>query len=326
MRIEKEIYPYFPETILTLLRNATEEYLNSVIEIRLRAGRPVLLVSLLKEGFLAKNGGITRECCEAYVCSKKELDQILQAMSKHSLYALGQELRQGYLTLDGGHRVGLAGKTAVEKDGLRAIQEIGSLNIRIAHEAKGCANSVMPYIRGKDGLCNVLIIAPPRAGKTTLLRDIARCLSNGDARHHGIQVSIVDERSEIAASIHGCPTVDVGIRTDVLDACPKDIGILMMIRSMAPQVIITDELGRREDALALEEALHAGVRMIASLHGASVEDAQRRPYIGGLIDRKYFDRYILLSTQPSIGSIQAIIDAKSETILFARDGGRTLCG
>lgn len=326
MRIEKEIYPYFPETILTLLKKAARDELNAIVEIRLRAGQPLLLLSQGKEGFLAKHGGIVEKFDEAYVCTKRELDQILQAMSKHSLYALGQELRQGYLTLDGGHRVGLAGKTAVEKDGLRAIQEIGSLNIRIAHEVRGCAKAVMPYIWDKHGLRNVLIIAPPRAGKTTLLRDIARCLSNGDVQHTGVQVGIVDERSEIAACVHGCPTVDVGIRTDVLDACPKDTGILMMIRSMAPQVIITDELGRREDAIALEEALHAGVRMIASLHGASIEDAKRRPYIGDLICRKYFDRYILLSSKPAIGSIQAVFDVQNETMLFTYSGGKMLCG
>ena len=184
------------------------------------------------------------------------------------------------------------------------------MNVRISNEIKGCAKNVISQIiRGDSDIRSTLVISPPCCGKTTLVRDIARMLSNGmdEPYFRGLNVGIVDERSEIAGCCNGVPSNDVGIRTDVLDACPKEKGIYMMLRSMAPRVIVTDEIGGPGDYVAVASAINSGVRLIATAHGRSIDETRARKEIGNMIDDRFFERYIVLSSSKGPGTVEKII-------------------
>lgn len=309
------IHRYIPKHLIELLMLVDKCVLENVIEIRLRVNQPVLLISPVMELVLKTNEQGTNE--NSYICKLSDLQKIMQMISKNSIYALEEELKLGFITIEGGHRVGFVGKAIMDHGHIKALKNISSLNFRIAKNIIHCAQPIIPYLIKGSHILNTLIVAPPRAGKTTLLRDLIRCFSNGCSFLKGVQVGVVDERSELAAVRDGVPCMDIGMRTDILDGCPKAEGILMLIRTMAPAVIVTDELGRKEDVVALAEALHAGVSVISTVHGSSVDDITNRPYISELIRQRYFERYVILMNKPSIGTIKKIIDAKTEEELFS---------
>jgi stage III sporulation protein AA len=323
------IYPYLPPSIVQILQRVKAGILTQVTEIRLRVNQPLSLVLHTGDVLLSPNGESTQNAADAYRCTQDDLVRTLQMMSRNSVYAMEKELQQGFLTLNGGHRVGLAGQAIVENNRVKTLKNICAMNIRLAKEIRGCADKIMPHILSSSGsVFNTLLISPPRCGKTTILRDIARQLSEGIPALHlaGLPVGIVDERSEIAACQDGVPTVNVGLRTDVLDGCPKAEGMLMLIRSMASRVIITDELGRREDAEAIQEALHAGVNVIASVHGRSISDIRERPFIGELIHHKYFERFVIVGNSPKPGTLEEIHGALPGEILFTGKKEVKICG
>jgi len=315
--LKKFIFPVLPPHLVTIISAVPIVHLAYLIEIRLRINRPLLLVLGSVDIMLNSRGDIVNDVTAAYLCTRDDINKILQIISKNSLYAFEQELKMGFLTIHGGHRVGLAGQAIVDGGEMKALKNISSLNIRMAREIKGCGDKIMPYIiTGENKVLNVLVISPPCCGKTTILRDLIRQISMGNKEFRGVQVGVVDERSEIAACKNGIPTVDLGPRTDIIDGCPKASGMLMLIRSMSPVVVATDELGRAEDVCAVREALHAGVSILATVHGRDMNEVLQRPYVGELIQSKYFDRYIILSDKPKVGTIEKIIDSKEHKILW----------
>lgn len=329
VRINRDILPVLSPRIVTVLHNVPINLMEQVTEIRLRTNRPLLLMLGTHDVMINANGQPVAEYGQAYKLSLEEMEQTLQLICRNSIYAYEQELRMGYITIGGGHRVGLVGQSILEAGTLKAMKNISSLNVRIAREVRGCADIIMPYIIVENRrVLSTLIISPPRCGKTTILRDIIRQISDGSSQwgFRGVQVGLVDERSEIAACQNGMPTVDLGSRIDVLDGCPKAYGMLMLIRSMSPQVVATDELGREEDVTAVQEALHAGVSVIATVHGRDIEDVGRRPYISELIRGQYFERYVLLTDDPCIGTVDKIVAGKPGTVLFSRTSGVKICG
>lgn len=246
-------------------------------EIRLRAYRPIVIYKGGRELFLNSDGAFMDSPVGARCVSPEELDGLLKHICSYSLYAFEDELRQGFITVSGGHRVGVAGQAVLEDDGrVRSMKNISFINIRISHEIKGAADSVIPYVYGDRMLQNTLIISPPGCGKTTLLRDLIRQVSDGNSYGKGMTVGVVDERSELAGSFGGIPQNDLGMRTDVLDACPKERGMLLLLRSMSPRVIAIDELGSRKELDQLRRAQACGCRILATAHGESIEDVERR--------------------------------------------------
>ena len=264
-------------------------------EIRIRAEKPCVL----------RTAGRTAQL--NWRPSLQQVEALAEALSEHSLYARGEEMRHGYVTLRGGHRMGLCGRMTTGADG-RSLKDAASLCIRIACQWPGAADDLMPLCLDGQRPQSLLLIGPPGSGKTTLLRDLARQLASGASV---VQTAIVDERGEIAACVRGVPQLDVGSSTDVLDRCPKAEAIPMLVRAMNPHVIITDELGGTEDADAVEEMLRCGVAVIASAHASCLEEARERKGVGRLLKSGAF-RYTALI--PGVGEKPEIYDREGKKL------------
>ncbi len=304
----KEIIPLLPAALRNLLAALPPAVSEHVEEIRLRQNLPLEIRYGQKASFVTASGQLTANARNGFIVIEELITKLLNQISQHSLYALEEELRRGYITIVGGHRIGIAGKVVLEQGEVKAIREITSFNIRIAREKKGAADKLLPYLLQGGHIHNTLLISPPQCGKTTMLRDIARSLSYGSEWSSSRKVGIVDERSELAGCLAGVPQRDVGPRTDVLDACPKAIGMMMLIRSMSPDVIVVDEIGRKEDGDAVWEAIHAGVAIVCSAHGYDVAEIAQRPMIGRLIQHGAFSRYVVLTRSGGVGTIEGIYD------------------
>lgn len=312
----------FPEKVRALLRGLPVHLLDKAEEIRVREGRPLEINYSGKYHFLTGDGSLTQRPEEAYKPSREDTHRLLDLISNHSLYTMEEELRKGFITIPGGHRIGLSGRTVLSGGGVEHLRDITGFNVRIARELPGIADGILPYLleRGRQRVMHTLILSPPQHGKTTLLRDLARQISTGSPRGRegnrpGLKVGIVDERSEIAGSRRGIPAFDVGPRTDILDGCPKAEGMMMMIRSLSPDVLIADEIGRPEDAEAVTEALHAGISVVASAHGKEVSELARRPGLGGLLEHHMFERYVILH-RTDAGLSFRILDGQKRGLLL----------
>ena len=277
---------YFPPSLTEkILFMGTED----LQEIRIVAGKTC---TLQKSGILH----------DTYICvTPAELGKIVEAMCRGSVYAMQTSLIQGYITLSGGHRVGVCGKTVTENGRITHMTDISAVCIRIAREIKGAADELMEYLLCDGKLYNALIVSPPGCGKTTVLRDIARQLGNK------FKVCIADERSEIAYSKGGAAIHDVGKFTAVMDGVPKAEGIMMLLRTMSPQVIITDETGREDEEKAIYELINCGAKIITTAHGFSERDVEKRNYLGSLIKDGVFERIIVLSNRKGPGTVEKII-------------------
>lgn len=321
---EQDITKLFPAQIRKALGQALFDR-NKIYEIRLRVNAPLIVIYQGKEYFLTLEGELTREEAKAYNVQTEDLKEMLEYISGYSLYAFEEEIRQGFLTIVGGHRVGIAGKTILDGNKIKSLKYISYINLRLSHQIKGCASPILPYIIKNRQICHTLIISPPRCGKTTLLRDLIRQVSNGNRYMPGVSVGVVDERSEIAGSYQGIPQNDLGIRTDVLDCCPKAEGMMMLIRSMSPEVVAVDELGDYEDIHAIESVIHCGCKLFATVHGSSIEDIKRKPLLQRLMQEKVFERYIVLYKKDCAGQIKAIYDERGTGLYDASRRQGILC-
>jgi stage III sporulation protein AA len=265
-------------------------------EIRLRVGQPLIMQYDNKE-MLYQDMIVTRE----------DISQCMQYVSEYSIYAYQEDIRQGFITVRGGHRIGLIGKAVFENGNIKSQKFISFINIRVAHQVLGCADSVMEFVTKDGKLSHTLIISPPGCGKTTLLRDIIRQLSFGTTQKPH-KICVVDERSEIAACFEGVPQNDVGPRTDVLDCCFKATGMLMLIRSMSPDIIAIDEIGGSADIDAIKYIINCGCTVIGTVHGFSCEDILHKPDLQSLIKKNIFSRLIVLSANHGVGTIEELIE------------------
>ncbi|MPW25136.1 stage III sporulation protein AA [Alkalibaculum sp. M08DMB] len=297
--------------IKNILGSLELKFLLEIDEIRLRVNKPLMVCRSNEDFLINKNGKIVKSVDQAFIVRECEIYNSLQLLSQYSLYSIEEELSKGFITLKGGHRVGITGKAIIEKGNIKTIKYVNGLNYRIMREVKGCSQKISKIIRkdSKD-LFHTLIAGPPKTGKTTILRDLVRRFSTGDEQYPGLKIGVVDERSEIAGCHRGIPQNDVGIRTDVLDCCPKAQGIINLIRSMSPEVIVTDEIGSKEDLVSIHEALSAGIKIITTVHGANIEELLNRPYISQMIRDRLFEKIIFLDNSKGVGTISSVVDVK----------------
>lgn len=309
MRKEEHVLKIFPEKIKQVLLAADLE-MKYLQEIRLRVDQPLACFYQDREILLSEEGKLCKDSGDYFYVTKEMLLETVSFISRYSIYAFDEELKQGYITIPGGHRVGIAGKIVMDDGKIRGIKYISFLNIRFSHEKKGCADGVLPYLVHQGSFCHTLIISPPKCGKTTLLRDLIRQISNGNKLLPGQNVGVVDERSEIGGCYQGVPQNDLGIRTDVLDCCPKAQGMMMLIRSMAPDVVAVDEIGDFRDSQAIEAVFHCGCKLLATVHGSSVEEIRRKPLLQKLVQYHFFQRYVVLDRATGVGHIRDIFDER----------------
>lgn len=308
--VKDNILSIMPNHIRTMFERIGNDRFEQLEEIRLRVGQP-LLCMISNEEYGLGYGGMC-DIQKGYKVVEEDITGILKFVSGFSMYALEDEIRQGYITVEGGHRIGIVGKAVIEKENVKTLKYISALNIRVAHEVVGCSDKILPYLFEKGRICHTLIVSPPKCGKTTILRDLVRNLSNGYYAYGPFTVGIVDERSEIAGCYMGIPQNDVGIRTDVLDGCPKVEGMRMLLRSMSPHVIAVDEIGSKEDMLAIEEVLGAGVAILCTVHGMDLDDCYKKPILKQMLDHKLFERIVVLGNYPSPGAIRGIYDGNHD--------------
>lgn len=298
------VIPFLPPKIGRALSLWDSCDKKKITEIRLRLNGAVSL------GFGEKKQYLTNEQGAVVSCNAEDMNAAVYRITQGSVYALSEELRRGYITLKGGHRVGIGGRVLQSEGRVDTIRDISSLNYRVAHAVTGCGKKLLPYILQGTHVRNTLIFSPPCAGKTTLLRDIMSRLSD-----MGKNVSLIDERSEIAGSFLGQPQLWVGKSTDILDGAPKAEGMMMAIRSLNPEVLVTDEIGGEGEAIPILEAVNSGVALLLSAHAGDWEELQKRPLLRNLLEEKVFQCFICLSATPSPGTVRQIYDEKGASLL-----------
>lgn len=273
-----------PTTLRSAVSDLPESVTGRAEELRLRAGRPIGVVVGDKEMSISQGVYIT----------PAELQMVLEIATRASVHSYSESIRKGFVTADGGCRLGLCGMASCEGGKISGMRRLSSICIRIPHERRGCAEEIFPKLTA-SGFGSTLIISPPGGGKTTLLRELIRLLSDGGAR-----VALADERSEVAGCFEGRPCFDVGTSTDVLTAAPKSEGIFLLLRAMSPQIIAFDEITSPHDVEACEAAANCGVKLLATAHGASLEDLRQRPIYARLLERRIFDSAVIIENNAGV--------------------------
>lgn len=277
-----EIFKYLSNNIKKEILNSDISTFSELEEIRIRNNKPIILKFLEKEKIIN------------YKIKTEDILETLEKVTENSIYTYEKQIANGFITLPGGHRVGITGNAIIEEGKVINITYISGMNFRIARQIKGCSNFLLSHIYNIEEIKNTLIVGIPGTGKTTILKDLIRNISNGTENISGVNVGVVDERNEIAAMYKGIEQTDLGTRTDVISNLPKDIGVKMLIRSMTPRVIAVDEIGGKKDSETINYASKSGVKVIATIHGDSITDIKLNPEINEILNNRIIEEVIVL--------------------------------
>ena len=280
---------------------------NSINEIRLRANKPIVLQIGSRRIFLGNNG-ITANLKDALISSKIMIEDIIFRASECSLYSVNEQIKKGFIITEGGIRLGLGGDLIEENGLIKTMTNYSSVNIRLPHEVKNCSLSAFDFIVNTNSIYNTLVVSPPGAGKTTFLRDFIYQLSE---RNYAYNILVLDERGELDIGEDGC----LGNFSDKISFAKKSVGFENGIRALSPNIIVTDELGQKEDIDAVLYAVNSGVKILASIHSDSIENLNKKPFFKPLILDKVFQRYVLLSTRNGPGTIEGIYNENFSRVL-----------
>lgn len=297
-----QFFNLFPNNISNILEKYFQNVEDNLEEIRFRIGQPIILKYSRRDIVLE------------YKTTYNDLLEIVEKICENSIYSYQNQICNGYITIRGGHRVGLTGSVVIQNDKIVNINNISSLNFRIARQVLGCSNELLKNIINyeNNSVYNTLIVSLPGAGKTTILRDAIRQISNGIGNFTGKTIGLLDERSEISAMYRGLAQNDIGIRTDVMENIPKNIGMKMLIRSMSPQVICADEIGSIEDIEAIKYIVCSGVKGIFTAHARNFKELNLNPVFKQLLDLYIFERIIFLDPNKR-GNLQNIYVLQNNT-------------
>lgn len=328
---KEELLQIFPGELRKAIEKSSS--FETLTEIRLRTGLPVSIMTTEENYFLPKRYQTTENAVKKirkgamkattnqtmnnenyWILSAEELRIIFEKISQYSVFAYTEEIGEGFITLKGGHRAGLCGKYYKGERGEGHIKNISSVNLRVAREVEGCAISVFPWLFEEKRFCHTLLVSPPGKGKTTYLRDLIRLLSDGTSQMPGRNVSVVDERSEIGNRTREGAGFYLGKRTDLMDHCPKAEGMLMMLRTMTPDVLAADEIGRKEDIEALAYIRNCGCGLLMTAHGNSIQDIIKRPILGAYLKQYPFERYVFLGKNEKNNRKVSIYNSQGERL------------
>ncbi len=292
----------FPTEIFEALKNNLK--FNYLYEIRLRIDRPITINYSNKFYFLGIEG-LTTDENNAIICSKNLLESVILKASNYSIYSVNEDIKKGFITLNGGIRLGICGEIVTENGYIKTMKDFSSINLRFPHEVRNCSLNVLNYLIDNGQVLNTLVISSPCGGKTTFIRDICYQLGKRD---FALNVLILDERNEISASIKGVPTMDVGKFSDILVYSNKKIGFENGIRSMSPNLIVADELGNREDIESIIYASNSGINLLASAHAKNIEELKEKYLFNDVLHKKIFKRIVVLSQKNGAGTIEGVFD------------------
>lgn len=304
-----QLIPLFPERLATSLSSLPATIAAKVMEIRINFRRPFMIRTIRGDFFLTSTGySLAHD--DAIIVQKSDLNALMDAFTSSSVYAVDDMMREGFLPLPGGHRVGLIGEVRTEDGRVLGFRHISGLNVRVSRPLVSVSYPILPRLIKPGGtVWSTLIIAPPGAGKTTLLRDIIRTLSDGSGplgiKPH--RVSVADERGELAGGCKGEHGIDLGQRTDVMELAPKAYALRLLLRSMGPDVIATDEIGHVDDSVAIMDAVRGGVTVVCTAHADTVEQLSHRPTMKSLWDQHVFQRIVVLSHRLGPGTVEQVV-------------------